>query len=388
MTATLAPRPAPAPAPHTLALTQSRRWPLVLTTAIAPMAWGTGYLVTTEALPPGRPLLGALLRALPAGLALAALTRRRPIGRWWAKAAVLGVLNIGAFFALLFLATYRLPGGVAATMGAIQPLVAATLAALLLGERLRRATVLAGMLGLVGVALLVVRAGTQLDTAGLVAGLGGATSMATGVVLTKHWGRPVPLGAFTSWQLIAGGLFLVPLTLLIEGPPPALTATNVAGFAWLGLIGTAVAYVLWFRGIQRLPVASVSLLGLLSPVVATTIGWIVVGQSLSVGQLLGMALVLGAVACGQRPSPELRGASLLPATDRRRRQRTTRPPEAARYSRTIKGGRTPLQPPRTGALSLHRRSEPRSPSGSPCPSQRASDDVSWQNDRSDGRAAI
>lgn len=292
--------------------TGAARWQLILTTAIAPVAWGTTYLVTTEALPPGRPLLAGLLRALPAGLALAALTRRRPIGRWWAKATVLGVLNIGGFFALLFLAAYRLPGGVAATMGAIQPLVAATLAALLLGERMRRRVVIAGVLGIVGVALLVLRAGARLDTVGVAAGLGGAAAMATGVVLTKHWGRPVPLLAFTSWQLIAGGLFLVPLTLAIEGPPPALSATNLAGFAWLGSIGTAGAYALWFRGIQRLPVAGVSLLGLLSPVVATTLGWLVVHQSLSTGQLVGMALVLGAVVYGQRTDPEQRNGSAVP----------------------------------------------------------------------------
>lgn len=98
MAATLAPGPATV---HTSPGRAPTPWPLVLTTAIAPLAWGTTYLVTTEALPPGRPLLAGVLRALPAGLALAALTRRRPVGRWWAKAAVLGILNIGGFFALL-----------------------------------------------------------------------------------------------------------------------------------------------------------------------------------------------------------------------------------------------------------------------------------------------
>lgn len=275
------------------------RWSLVLTTALAPMAWGTTYVVTTEALPPDRPLLAGLLRALPAGLVLAALTRRRPTGSWWAKAATLGVLNIGGFFALLFLAAYRLPGGVAATMGAIQPLIAAGLAAALLGERLRRNIVVAGLLGIVGVGLLVLRADATLDVVGVLAGLGGAAAMATGVVLTKHWGRPVPLLAFTSWQLVAGGLFLLPLTALIEGGPETFTAGNLIGFAWLGSVGTAGAYALWFRGVQRMPVARVALLGLLSPVVAALLGWAVLDQTLSIGQLAGMLLVLGAVVYGQ-----------------------------------------------------------------------------------------
>ena len=114
--------------------------------------------------------------------------------------------SIGAFFALLFFAAYRLPGGVAATLGATQPLVAAGLGALLLSEPLRRHLLIAGVAGMLGVGLLVLRADAELDAVGVIAGLTGALSMATGVVLTKRWGSPVPLLAFTSWQLIAGGV--------------------------------------------------------------------------------------------------------------------------------------------------------------------------------------
>src|SRR5690625_7955573 len=100
----------------------------ILPTALAPAAWGTTYAVTTELLPPDHPLFAALLRSLPAGLLALAITRTLPSGSWWWKAAVLGVLNIGGFFPLLFLAAARLPGGVAATLGAAQPLAVAGLA--------------------------------------------------------------------------------------------------------------------------------------------------------------------------------------------------------------------------------------------------------------------
>jgi probable blue pigment (indigoidine) exporter len=274
----------------------------VAVTALAPAAWGLTYLATTEFLPPGRPLLAGAARALPAGLLLAATARRRPKGVWWLKAAILGVLNIGAFFALLFVAAYRLPGGVAATLGAVQPLIAAALATNLLRERLQARAALASLIGLVGVGLLVLRAGAQLDTVGVLAGLAGATSMATGVVLTKRWGRPVSLAAFTSWQLIAGGLVLTPLAVIVEGTPPDLTLRNLIGFAWLATGGTAIAYLLWFRGIAKLPVSQVSLLGLASPIVATLSGWIVLHQTLSRTQLLGAALVFTALWYGQRPN--------------------------------------------------------------------------------------
>ena len=267
----------------------------ILTTAIAPMAWGTTYLVTTELLPAGRPLLAGLLRALPAGIALAAITRSRPQGTWWFKAALLGILNIGGFFALLFLAAFRLPGGVAGTLGAIQPLLAAGLAAALLGERMQQTVLFAGILGVTGVGLLVLGAEAKLDAIGVFAGLGGAAAMAMGVVLTKRWGRPTSLLAFTSWQLIAGGLFLLPLALMVEGVPQNISTANIAGFLWLSSVGTAVAYALWFRGIQILPVAQVTLLGLFSPVIAAIAGWVVLGQSLSPTQFTGMAIVLSSI---------------------------------------------------------------------------------------------
>jgi probable blue pigment (indigoidine) exporter len=269
-------------------------------TAFAPAVWGTTYFVTTEYLPPDRPLLAGLLRALPAGLLLVAITRRLPRGDWWWRALVLGTLNIGVFLPLLFLAAYRLPGGVAATVGAVQPLVVAGLAVVLLGQRMTTRTALAGVAGIVGVALLVLRGDAGLDLVGVAAALGGAVAMAAGVVLSKRWTSPAPLLAVTGWQLVAGGVVLLPVTFVVEGMPPALTAANVGGFAYLGLIGGALAYALWFRGIRVLAATQVTFLGLLSPLVATGVGWLVLGQGLSAWQVVGAVVVLGALVVAQR----------------------------------------------------------------------------------------
>ncbi|WP_425444343.1 EamA family transporter [Saccharothrix carnea] len=269
-------------------------------TAFAPAVWGTTYFVTTEYLPPDRPLLAGLLRALPAGLLLVAVTRRLPRGDWWWRSLVLGTLNIGVFLPLLFLAAYRLPGGVAATVGAVQPLVVAGLAVVLLGQRMTTRTALAAIAGIVGVALLVLRADARLDVVGVAAALGGAVAMAAGVVLSKRWTTPAPLLAVTGWQLVAGGVVLLPVTFAVEGPPPAMTAANVGGFLYLGVIGGALAYALWFRGIRVLPATQVTFLGLLSPVVATLVGWLVLDQGLTAWQVLGAAVVLGALVVAQR----------------------------------------------------------------------------------------
>lgn len=283
-----------------IALVLSKRLRILLITALAPALWGTTYLATTQWLPPGRPLLAAVLRALPAGLVLVAVTRRLPSGSWWWRSAVLGTLNIGAFFALLFIAAYRLPGGVAATIGAVQPLLAALLSTGLLGQRLSARTVAAGAVGVAGVSLLVLRSGARLDGPGIAAALGSAVVMATGVVLGKRWASPAPLLATTGWQLVAGGVLLVPVALWVEGPPPGgLTGTNLAGYGYLATVGTAFAYALWFRGIRELPPTDVAFLGLLSPLVATALGWLALGQTLTGPQLLGGLVVLGALIGAQ-----------------------------------------------------------------------------------------
>ncbi|WP_051062921.1 EamA family transporter [Ilumatobacter nonamiensis] len=278
----------------------------VARTALTPMVWGTTYVVATEFLPADRPMLAATVRALPVGLAFVLWSRRLPTGSWWWRAALLGLLNIGAFFALLFVAAFRLPGGVAATAGAIQPLVAAGIAAVVLGEAFTRRVAIAGLAGVVGVAMLVLGPDAGLDPVGVVAAIAGTVCMAAGVVLTKHWGRPVDLLTFTGWQLTMGGVMLVPVMLLAEGVPRTITATNTMGFVWLAVVGTGLAYANWFGGIQRLPVNVVSFLALLSPLVATVIGWVALDERLSAVQFLGALLVLAAVV-----APNLRGRQRL-----------------------------------------------------------------------------
>lgn len=276
------------------------------------MVWGSTYLVTVALLPPGLPLTAAVLRAVPAGLLLLLVVRRLPRGSWWWKALVLGGLNIGVFFALLFVAAYRLPGGVAATVGAVQPLLVAGLATWVLKDRLSLKVVLSGLAGATGVALLVLSSQARLDAVGVVAALGGAVSMAAGVVLAKKWGKAEKPLTMTAWQLLGGGLLLVPLMLVMEGPPPALSVMNVGGYLYLSVVGTAVAYALWFRGIQRLPVTAPSFLGLLSPVVAAFLGWLVLGEQLSLLQGFGGLLVLGSILAVNVSWPRLGGRRQSP----------------------------------------------------------------------------
>ncbi|MEU4672602.1 EamA family transporter [Amycolatopsis sp. NPDC023774] len=281
-------------------------------TALAPAVWGTTYLVTTHLLPPEHPLFAALMRSLPVGLIALLAARRLPRGAWWWKSAVLGVLNMGAFFPLLFLAAQHLPGGVAATLGAAQPIVVAFLAVAILRERLSTWRVAWGVVGVSGVALVVLGPDAALDPVGILAGLAGAVSMATGVVLTKRWGRPPGVSALglAGWQLTAAGLFLLIPALVIDGVPSDIDGPAVAGFAWLGLVGALLTYTLWFSGIRRLPVTATALLGLLSPLVAAVLGAAVAGEALTLVQFAGFAFALTATVAGQLNPPKKKEITL------------------------------------------------------------------------------
>ncbi len=266
-----------------------------LITAIAPLAWSTTYLVTTEYLPPDRPLLLAALRALPVGLLFLAIQRHWPSGIWWWRAFALSFLNISASFTLLFVGAYRLPGGVAGTMTSTQPLVVVLLAWLVLGERPMPRKVLAAGAGVVGVALLILTPDVRLDALGLLAVLLHPFINGLGTVYTQRWARPMPLLAFTGWQLALGGLTMIPFALAFEGPLPSFTPTHLGGLLYMGLVATGLAYFVWFRGIERISASAATFLILLIPVVATAIDAVVLDRHLGPLQLLGGAIVLVSV---------------------------------------------------------------------------------------------
>ncbi|QIF98075.1 EamA family transporter [Proteus terrae] len=276
------------------------RYTTLLLTALAPIVWGSTYIVTTEMLPANVPMTLAALRALPAGILLLIIMRQLPQGIWWLRVIILGILNFSLFWWLLFISAYRLPGGVAATVGAVQPLIVLFLSRWLLQTRLSWLSISAALGGIFGVAILILTPNAALDPIGIIAGLGGAFSMATGTVLSRRWQPPVTPLTFTAWQLTAGGAVLLPFALLFEPALPSLTGINFLGLAYLTLIGGALTYIFWFRGLALLGPSSVASLGFLSPLSAVILGWALLGQQLTSLQILGMIVILLSIWTNQQ----------------------------------------------------------------------------------------
>lgn len=268
-------------------------------TAIAPVTWGTTYYVTRHALPADYPFYGAVLRALPAGLLLLALRRELPRGQWWWRSLVLGTLNMGAFFALVYVAGQLLPTSVAATIMATSSVVMMLFGWWLLKERPRIMSLLGAGAGVAGVVLMLSGGGGEVNIRGVLASVAAMIISSVGFVLTRRWGSSAHVLSTTAWQLLAGGLTMLPFALLVEGAPPPITLSALAGFAYVSVIATAFAYVAWFTGLKHLPAGSVGLIGLLNPVTGVLLGIVVAHEALGRGQVAGLALVLAGIVVGQ-----------------------------------------------------------------------------------------
>ncbi|MDX6323386.1 MAG: putative blue pigment (indigoidine) exporter, partial [Propionibacteriaceae bacterium] len=279
---------------------------------VSPVIFGTTYLLTTQFLPPDRPMLAATMRALPTGLVLIIGTRLPPPG-WRLRFALLSVLYCSAFFPLHFVAAYRLPGGVASVINSLTPIIVVILSVPWLGMKIRPVQIVAGLIGVLGVSLLVLRSTAALDLWGVLAMVTCVVMMGIATVLTKRWGHPPGMSApgFTGWLFLLGGLTLLPFTLALEGLPSQLSTRNVAGLVYLVAVSGIAAYAIWFWALKRLPAASVTFLGLLNPVVAAVLGWVVLDQALNSWQILGAVLVCVSVVMGQ--SLRLRRRVALPS---------------------------------------------------------------------------
>lgn len=285
------------------------RW--VLITAIAPVAWGANYFVTREYLPAHYALYGAVFRALPAGILLLAISRKRPHGIWWFRAAILGALNMGIFFALIYVAAQLLPSSIASTVMATSPVIMMLMAWMLIGESLHLASLVGAALGITGVCLMLFSGPASIDLYGLLASIAAMMMSSLGFVLAKKWSSGIDLLSLTSWQLIAGGTVLIPAAVAVEGSPPIPDGPAVLAYGYVTVIATAVAFVSWFGGLRHLEAGTVGLIGLLNPMTGVLLGTVLASEPLSARQAVGLVLVLLGIllsrpAASKRPISERR----------------------------------------------------------------------------------
>ena len=277
--------------------------------------WGSTWLAIKIGLEYLPPLRFAALRMVLACLVLLpfALRRRdrRPTGREARFIALAGFLQIGLFYALIFVAQQWIESGLAALLFATFPICAGVFAHFLLpNEPLTPRTIAAAGLGLSGVALIegaaLVRA-LQADFGALRSG-GGlvfAAAIVSGfasVLVKKHLGRVDPI-VNVSAETLVGAAFLLPLALLVErGVPARWTPAAIGSLAYLAIFGTAITFAGLFWLIKRVPISVVSTIPLVDTSIAVLLGALVLGERLPARALTGGALILLGVFLATRGS--------------------------------------------------------------------------------------
>jgi probable blue pigment (indigoidine) exporter len=262
--------------------------------ALTPILWGTTYLITGKYLSDWPALWLSVMRAIPPGLLLLAI---RPNKVAWSKVPYLlliSFLYIGAFFPLLFLAALHLPGSVAGTLSATLPLFLLGLQWLFLKRIPTRKSLCCSFLGLGGVMLLL-GPGAGLDWLGVSAALLSVLLIGGCSLLLQQFPWKGDLISFTGWQLLLGGLMILPLAYWQDGVMPMPVGGNWFGLVWLIVLNSALAYVLWLWGMAHLPLNRLGLLTLLNPLTAVLAGSLLMHEALSRQQWFGVTVVFASL---------------------------------------------------------------------------------------------
>lgn len=273
---------------------------LVLVTLL----WALCYPLIAAGLALAPPLTFAALRALVAGAGLLAvafvLHRPLPRGlRVWLALLGVGLSASSLGFAGMFLAGGLVSPGLATVIANAQPLIAAGLAYFFLAERLgprRRVGLALGFAGIVLVALPGFGSSANSTPLGVVYVLLGALGVAVGNVLLKRLTGKVDLWMATGWQFVLGGAPLSLAAWLFEMPGQvAWTPTFAAVLLVLSLLGTALAFVLWFALLHRGELTRLNTFTFLTPAFALLLGAVFFGERVSLVEGAGMALILAGV---------------------------------------------------------------------------------------------
>lgn len=268
--------------------------------AICTILWGFTYMLAGRWLPPHPEMAGAVRAVGGAGF-LFLLSRELPKAGWWGRMIVLGTLNVGFFFGLFFIGAMRLQGGVAAVFQALGPVLVLLMAWGILHRRPTGLQFFAVLLGLAGVAMVVLKDGAAIDGIGVAAMLGCVLSISLGGVLLSRWGSPgISITSFTAWQLLIGGIELTLVALLIGDFQGPLTGLNIVAFVILAIVLTGIPFLLWFRGIEAVGAVAIMPLILLTPVTALVLDAALLQIMPSALQIAGVVVVIASLLINQR----------------------------------------------------------------------------------------
>ena len=266
--------------------------------------WGAAFLfinVVVDDVPPLTVVAGRMLLAAAALLVvLAATGRGMPARSLWPLLVVLGVINNVLPFALITWSEQHIASSLAATLNATMPLFTFAIAVALAVERPSVDRALGLVVGFAGAIVLLNPSFGDLTSSSALAEfavIAASACYALATVLARdrlHEGDPL---AFAAGQLTAGAVIATPLALAVDGTPHLHVGAGAAlSWAALGIVCTAVAYVIFFRLVQRISATQVALVSYIIPIVGTLLGWAALGEHVGWTLIAGLVLILAGLA--------------------------------------------------------------------------------------------
>lgn len=288
------------------------------------VSWGLGFMFIRIAVVGLSPVMFVFGRALIATIALGAvmaITRRRWPKGWlaWRRIIVLSVFGMAIPFLLYAWAGQRIPSGLSGIYNAAVPISTVLLSvAVMRQEQLGRRKVLGIIVGGLGV-LIVLEPwnlfGTTFDLAGQMACILAVLFLGFAFAYTKRAITPMgldPIGVAAAQTLVTTVFTLMMMPFTGFGAVE-LSLPIVLSMLAVGVLSTGFAYIWNFRVIADWGAASASMVTYLVTVVSVTVGLIVLGEVLTLSQLLGAAVVLVGVGLGITASGGGSRAILHPA---------------------------------------------------------------------------
>jgi len=278
--------------------------------ALLALVWGSSFVAIEIGLHAIPPLSFAGIRYLAAGgvllgVAYATTDRPRPRTRAeWLSVGVVATFVVAAYHGFLYLGELRTSGPLAAVVVSLSPVLTAPLAsALLPNQRIGTVEVLGLLLGVGGVAIVANPSGVaNVDPFGVALVFLGALSFALGSVLTRPLDAGLPLRTTQAWAMVLGSVVLLAVG-AVRGETLVgveWTTAAVGSLVYLTLVAGVGGYLLYFTLLSRAGPMQVNLVGYAEPMVATLVGYVLLGHAIQESTVVGFAAILLGFAVLQR----------------------------------------------------------------------------------------
>ncbi|SFS15765.1 Permease of the drug/metabolite transporter (DMT) superfamily [Granulicella pectinivorans] len=287
---------------------QTPRWQILLAFGIIYFVWGSTFLAIRVGVHEVPPFLFAALRFLAAGAVLFGWMRARgeaiPTPRQWASVCLMAILIFVCDYGFLFWAERRIPSGIAAVMMATIPaFMSLSEIAILRTQRLTARLIVALVIGLAGVAVLMLPSlhlgDAPIDRPGALACLFGAVCWSVASALSRKLPLPPSKPMNSGAQMLVGGIFLT-ITAALLGELRGFHPTAVSTHAWLALLylivpGSIIGFTAYVWLLHHFSPTKVGTYAYVNPVVAVILGYFAGGEALGPRTILGTICVLASV---------------------------------------------------------------------------------------------